>query len=62
MLTDSALIQKKEKSHMSDIIEADNIFPSAESRGMGGELCALVVRDRYSGVSFTYPQSSRDED
>ena len=47
---------------MSDIIEADNIFPSAESRGMGGELCALVVRDRYSGVSFAYPQSSRDED
>ena len=45
-----------------DIVEADNIFPSVESRGMGGELCALVVRDRFSGVSFAYLQSSRDED
>ena len=44
------------------IIEADNIFPSVESRGMGGELCALIVRDRYSGVSIAYPQTSRDED
>ena len=70
MLTDFVLIQKKEKSHspyeraktFGDIIEADNIFPSVESRGMGGELCALVVRDRFSGVSFAYPQGSRDED
>ena len=45
-----------------DIIEADNIFPSVESRGMGGESCALVVRDKFSGVSFAYLQSSRDED
>ena len=44
------------------IIEADNIFPAVESRGMGGEICALIVRDRYSGVSIAYPQSSRDED
>ena len=39
------------------IIKADNIFPSVESRGM-----ALLVRDRYSGVSIAYPQTSRDED
>ena len=45
-----------------DIIEAQNIFPSVVSRGIGGELCALVVRDRFSGVSFAYPQNSRDED
>ena len=44
------------------IIEADNIFPAVESRGLGGELCALVVRDRYSGICLAYPQTSRDEE
>ncbi len=39
------------------VIEADNIFPSVESRGIGGEQTALLVRDRFrcihkpSGVS-----------
>lgn len=33
-----------------------------ESRGLGGEQSALVVRDRYSGMCLTYPQRTRDED
>lgn len=41
------------------VIEADNIFPSVESRGMGGEQTALMVRDRFSGVSLVYPQTER---
>ena len=49
-------------SEFGRIIEADTVFPAVESRGMGGEHCALVVRDRFSGVSIAYPQSSRDED
>ena len=52
--------QRAEK--FGDIIEADNIFPTVESRGLSGEQSALVVRDRYSGVSLVYPQMNRDED
>ena len=44
------------------IIEADHIFPSVESRGLGGEQSALLVRDRYSGMCLTYPQRTRSED
>ena len=44
------------------IIEADHIFPAVESRGLGGEQSALLVRDRYSGMCLTYPQRTRNED
>ena len=45
-----------------NIIEADHIFPAIESRGLGGEQSALLVRDRYSGMCLTYPQRTRSED
>ena len=44
------------------IIEDDHIFPAVESRGLGGEQSALLVRDRYSGMCLTYPQRTRIED
>ena len=44
------------------VIEADNIFPQVESRGMGGEQTALLVRDRFSGVTLVYPQTERTVD
>ena len=59
---DDADVPYERADEFGRIIEADNIFPSAESRGMNGEQCALVVRDRFSGVSLVYPQTSRDED
>lgn len=45
-----------------DIVEADTIFPSTESKGMRGEQAALLVRDRYSGVCLAYLQTARIED
>ena len=46
------------------VIEADNIFPGVESRGMCGEQTALLVRDRFSGVhmALVYPQTERSVD
>ena len=49
---DDADVPYERADEFGRIIEADNIFPSAESRGMNGEQCALVVRDRFSGVSL----------
>ena len=44
------------------LIEADNMFPSEESQGNDGEKTALVVLDRFSGVSFVYPGRDRSEE
>ena len=44
------------------LIEADNMFPSEESQGNEGEKTALVVLDRFSGVSLVYPGRDRSED
>ena len=45
-----------------DVIEADHVFPNMESQGMSGEQTALLVRDRFSGVSLVYPQNERSVD
>eukprot|EP00434_Breviolum_minutum_P040269 symbB.v1.2.035778.t1/scaffold4900.1/size33223/1 len=45
-----------------DVVEADHVFPSVESQGLSGEQAALLVRDRFSGVSFVYPQTERSVD
>ena len=45
-----------------DVIEADHVFPSIESQGLSGEQAALLVRDRFSGVSLVYPQTERTVD
>ena len=39
-----------------DVVEADHVFPNMESQGMSGEQTALLVRDRFSGVSLVYPK------
>ena len=45
-----------------DVVEADHVFPSVESQGLSGEQAALLVRDRFSGVSLVYPQTERSVD